>query len=377
MEISGKPLQEIRKDLRIKWYRCPVDPEQLRKLMQPSDLKGWLQAGGHLAIFAATGSLALYLFSQQMWIGFILALFAHGTSATFFKGVAPHELGHGTVFRTKWLNRVFLRIYSLLSWHNFHEYAVSHTYHHRYTLHPDADREVVLPQYPEFRPLYILQLLTVNITGGQMTSGIIPIVGGTIRTALGGFGTSVIAREWSEALYTAHAGERRKAVRWARLILLFHGCVLAVAAGFEFWALPFVLSLQQFTANWLKLLVGMPMHSGLRSNVNDFRKCVRTITLDPVSEFIYWHMNWHLEHHMYAGVPCYNLGKLHKLVTDDMPKPRTLFGAWREMADVRRRQKTDPGYEFDTPVPEPARRSGQKASDMAASIGDIAPAALV
>ena len=30
-------------------------------------------------------------------------------------------------------------------------------------------------------------------------------------------------------------------------------------------------------------------------------------------------MNWHIEHHMYAGVPCYNLGKLYEEIKDDMP----------------------------------------------------------
>ena len=34
-------------------------------------------------------------------------------------------------------------------------------------------------------------------------------------------------------------------------------------------------------------------------------------TLDPLSSFC-WHMNWHLEHHMFAGVPCYNLKALHQ-----------------------------------------------------------------
>ena len=74
------------------------------------------------------------------------------------------------------------------------------------------------------------------------------------------------------------------------------------------------------------------MHCGLRSDVADFRKCARSITLDPISEFLYWRMNWHLEHHMFAGVPCYNLKKLHKAVADDMPKVRTFFGAWKRDA---------------------------------------------
>ena len=144
----------------------------------------------------------------------------------------------------------------------------------------------------------------------------------------------------------------------------------------EFWVLPLVLTFNPFFANWLKHFVGIPMHCGLRSDVPDFRKCVRTITLDPVSEFLYWRMNWHLEHHMYAGVPCYNLKKLHKLVAEDMPKPRTLLGAWREMHETWTRQRTDPNYAFDTPVPPPTPKIKDRDKDLESSIGEIAPDAL-
>ena len=118
------------------------------------------------------------------------------------------------------------------------------------------------------------------------------------------------------------------------------------------------------------------MHCGLRDNIPDFRKCVRTITLDPISEFLYWRMNWHLEHHMFAGVPCYNLKKLHKLVAHDMPTPRTLSGAWQEMRETWRRQQNEPGYQFDTPVPSAGRHTANAEDELASSIGDLAPDAL-
>ena len=136
-----------------------------------------------------------------------------------------------------------------------------------------------------------------------------------------------------------------------------------------------------FIANWLKYFVDLPMHCGLRDNVPDFRKCVRTIRLNPLFEFLYWHMNWHTEHHMFAGVPCYNLAKLHEIVKDDMPEPRTLVGAWREMRQTWRRQQKDPDHQFDTPLPATARPGVPPAAAPAddaleASIGDLAPEAL-
>ena len=87
-------------------------------------------------------------------------------------------------------------------------------------------------------------------------------------------------------------------------------------------------------------------------------------------------MNRHLEHHMFAGVPCYNLKKLHKAVAADMPKVRTLVGAWREMLEIKRQQQLDPNYEFDTPVPDTNKTMRDKNMALTRSLGDLAPSSL-
>ena len=371
-------LAEVRNSLRIKWYRCPVEPATLRRLMQRSDLQGWLQAGGHLLLFLATGTLTYLLFANGIWLGFALALFIHGTVGAFFKGLATHELGHGTVFRSKWLNRAFLRLFGLISWNNHHIYGVSHTYHHRYTLYPDGDRELVLPQNPMLKLIDLAQLFGFMLWRGH--SGLIPVVLHTIKIARGDFRTSSTFgtqdETWVYDIFADLPEDRRKATNWARLLLLFHGAVIAVAIVFQWWLLPVLVTLTGFYAKGWTLVVGLPMHCGLRDNVPDFRKCVRSITLDPISTFLYWRMNWHTEHHMYAGVPCYNLKKLYRVIADDMPQPRTLIGAWREMRDTWRRQQQDPGYQYDTPVPR--RRTATPADDdeLSTSIGELAPESL-
>ena len=73
------------------------------------------------------------------------------------------QLGHGTVFRTKWLNKVFLYLASLLSWWDPFNYAMNHTYHHRYTLHSKGVREVLLPLTPSLKPTFLLQMFTINL----------------------------------------------------------------------------------------------------------------------------------------------------------------------------------------------------------------------
>ena len=118
------------------------------------------------------------------------------------------------------------------------------------------------------------------------------------------------------------------------------------------------------------------VHCGLRDDAPDFRKCVRTITLDPFSSFLYWRMNCHLEHHMFASIPCYNLKKLHQACAGDMPTPRTLVGAWREMRQTLHKQQEEPTYQYDTPVPTPAEGAPAEPAPEAASMGEIVPAEL-
>ena len=114
------------------------------------------------------------------------------------------------------------------------------------------------------------------------------------------------------------------------------------------------------------------MHTGLRDNVPDFRLCCRTIKLDPFSGFVRWGMHYHIEHHMFAAVPCYNLGKLYRTVAADMPERRTMIGAWKEMVSIQRRQRREPDYQFDTPLPEP-KDEATEIDPLGADIGDIRP----
>ncbi|MCZ7544260.1 MAG: fatty acid desaturase [Anaerolineae bacterium] len=296
--------------------------------------------------------------------------------------MAPHELGHGTVFRTKRLNKFFMYLFSLLSWWDPFDYASSHTYHHRYTLHPEGDREVLLPLEPTVGSTFLLQMFTVNLLTQPGRAfgkgGLISTVVWTIRGAFGAVGSAEAPiNEWIEALHTDQPEEHRKSIWWSRILLLFHGSIVLLGIATGLWVLPLIFTVAPFIGNWAAYFVGLPQHCGLRDNVPDFRKCVRSMALNPLAEFLYWRMNWHTEHHMYAGVPCYNLKKLYREIAHDMPEPRTLLGAWREMRETWRRQKIDPSYQFDTPLPPTARSARTDTPDeLERSIGELAPRGL-
>ena len=184
-----------------------------------------------------------------------------------------------------------------------------------------------------------------------------------------------------------HADQPEEAARsaqFSRGIVAFHAAVFALALWSGQWALVPTVSLHCFVGNWYSYFVGSCQHCGLKGSTPDFRKNTRSITLDPLSEFLFWQMNWHCEHHMFAAVPCYNLKACHAACKDDMPVPRSLVGAWREMRTIWHAQQKDPSYEFDTPLPATAGTGGQTVAlkaglvteDAGASIGDLAPAGL-
>ena len=381
------PLNEVRKTLRLRWYRCPIEQDRLRELSKRSDAQGWLQAGGHFGLYLVLALLSVWAWTAEQWWLLLPAVWATGFVASYFKGTAPHELGHGTVFKTRSLNRFFLYLFSLISWWDPFDYATSHTYHHRYTSHPQADRENVLPLTPSFHPKLLLQLLTVNFFTESWQSftkgGFLWTVYVTARTALAN-PVAIEGRpsqEWLRALHQDQPDSFRQSIAWSRWLIAFHLSVFVIALLTGLWVLVLVINLASFVASIGSYLTGLPQHCGLRENVSDFRKSTRSMRLNPVLEFLYWRMNWHTEHHMYANVPCYNLKALAAEIADDMPEPRTLAGAWREMREIWRQQQIDPAYQFDTPVPEPVTQSGKTEAgnsdhELASSIGELAPKGL-
>ena len=111
-----------------------------------------------------------------------------------------------------------------------------------------------------------------------------------------------------------------------------------------------LLSLAPFYGGGFQYLLNEAQHIGLSDEVSDYRINTRTIILNPVLGFLYWQMNYHIEHHMYAAVPFYHLAELHELVKAGSPAPtRGVSGTWSQIIPIMRRQQREPGYQF---VPE-------------------------
>jgi fatty acid desaturase len=82
----------------------------------------------------------------------------------------------------------------------------------------------------------------------------------------------------------------------------------------------------------------------------------RTVLMNPISRWIYWNMNYHVEHHMFPMVPYHALPRLHALIKDDLPAPnRSILDGYREMIGAVMRQRQEPGYYFRKELPSTAQ----------------------
>ena len=324
----------------INWYRTPVDGHAMHNLNQRSDWKGLCQALGHLGLIFLTGTLAWRV--QDRLHLLLPVLLAYGTFYIFLLN-ATHELCHRTVFKTRWLNEVFLRLFCFLGWRSHIDFWASHAEHHKYTLHPPDDLEVVLPAR-----LTLMNFIRLGFVDPWTFCS-------TIKTHLE-HSCGVIKGEWPNHLFPLEdrAG-RRRLFWWARFLLAGHGAIVGLSFYYGLWLLPVLTTCGVFYGGWLRYLCNGTQHSGLQDDVVDFRLCTRTVILNPFVRFLYWHMNYHIEHHMFVAVPCYNLGKLHEAIKHDLPaSPRGLIAAWWSIIRIMKRQHVDPGYQFVPQLPPQA-----------------------
>ncbi|NKB70659.1 MAG: hypothetical protein GKR89_26615 [Candidatus Latescibacteria bacterium] len=330
-------MSQARQTRNIDWYRTPLGRDTLRALNKRSDWKAFLQAGGHLALLGAIGTLAWHV--QDRIYLLLPVLLLYGTCYVFLLN-ATHELSHSSVFKTRWLNDFFLRTFCFLGWRSHIMFWTSHAEHHKYTLHRPDDLEVVLPRHPKAKELIQVTLFDPWTLYATIRKHILHSLGR-------------LEGEWENHLFPADQPDKhRRLIRWARFLLLGHAALVGTSLYFGLWLLPVLTTCGVFYGGWLRYLCNNTQHTGLQDDVADFRLCTRTVILSPLPRFLYWHMNFHIEHHMYAAVPCYNLGKLHQLIKHELPpSPKGLWATWREIRAIGKKQQSQPDYQYIPALP--------------------------
>ena len=362
--------------IKINWYRTPVDKAVMSRLMKKSDLKGSIQSVLHLGLFALTGTLT-YLAYLQINAGtwawavplMLFCLFWHGTFTHFIGSVAVHELCHKTPFRTQALNDFFLYVFAFLSWYDPIAYRASHVRHHQVTTHQDLDGEVILPQGLDWGAAEDGEMILPEKLDGKAFAFFVrlflpfpdPIACWNrlltwVKYATGNLnGVRMFAGgEWwtKTILPDSNADLRRRHRNWARVMLLGHLALSTIFIVTGHWFLIIIVSCSLTYASWLINLMGLPQHIGMQPDTPDFRYCCRTYTCSWFPAFLYWNMQYHVEHHMFPAIPFYNLPALRKAIEHDLPPvSHGVLATWRGIIPILRRQWREPGYYYVPEIP--------------------------
>lgn len=318
------------------WHTSPVAKEAMRELLVRRDGPAIRDSILWFAALFLSGYLGYAYWGSA---GCILPFFVYGVIYASSSDSRWHEASHGTPFKTDWMNEALYEIASFMQVRESVVWRWSHTRHHTDTIIVGRDPEIAAP-----RPTNL-----VSFWLGFMK---IPAVIAEFRKML----VHATGRMSAEAATFVPKNEWPKVFWRARLYLAIYAGVAATALGSGSWLPLMYIGLPTLYGTWLMVLYGLSQHAGLAENVTDHRLNTRTIHMNLLNRYLYWNMNYHLEHHMFPLVPYHALPRLHELVKDDCPPAyRSLWAAWREIFPTLMRQARDPGHFVQRPLPTPAQ----------------------
>ena len=318
------------------WYHSEVPRKVMKELMQRRDGPALRDTAIWLGLLVASGAGGVATWGTWWAVPFFLVYGVLYGSACDSRW---HECGHGTAFRTAWMNDVVYHLASFMVMRNPVSWRWSHARHHTDTIIVGRD-----PEIGHFRPpqLLLAALHFIGIPDLWLHFRILA------RNAAG-----IITPD--EADYIPDS-EHPKAILAARIHVAIY--VAAAIWALATWSiLPLMLiGGPRIYGTWHMVMTGLIQHGGLAEDVLDHRLNSRTVYMNPVSRWIYWNMNYHVEHHMFPMVPYHALPRLHALIKDDLPAPDpSIWAAYRGMIATLWRQRTDPRHTQIRPLPPSAR----------------------
>lgn len=319
------------------WYQCPVPRATMRKLLERKDGPAIRDTIIWFGLIIGLGALTWYLW-PSWWAALPYLLYAALYAST--SDSRWHESSHGTAFKTDWMNNLLYEIASFMVMRESVVWRWSHTRHHSDTIIVGRDPEIVAPRPPDIKGLAL----------GFINYGVYPSYFKHILMH------SLGKMDEEEKTYIPES-EFPKIYSRARIYVLIYAGVIALSIATGSILPILLIGGCNLFGTWLMPIYGYTQHAGLAENVLDHRLNCRTIHMNPINRFLYWNMNYHVEHHMFPLVPYHNLPKLHEAVKDDMPEPYpSLWAAWKEIIPALFRQVKDPAYYVKRRLPAPKER---------------------
>lgn len=318
------------------WYASPIPRKRMKELMKRKNGPAIRDTVIWLLLLAGAGALA-YRSWGTWWA--VPAFLAYGILYVSPGDSRWHECGHGTAFRTQWMNEVVYQFASFLVLRPATPWRWSHVRHHTDTYIVGRDPEINQPRPPVWR---ILLLEIMHLYGGPKDMK---------RMLLHACG--VIDKEEKEFIPRS---EYRKTFWESRVYVLIFAAVIAACVAMTSLLPAMFVVLPSFYGAILMIVFGICQHLGLHEDVLDHRLNSRTIYMNPAFRFLYWNMNYHIEHHMFPMVPYHALPQLHAEMKGDCPLPSpSTWSAFKEVVVALWKQRRDPTYTIRRELPPNAQ----------------------
>ena len=162
----------------------------------------------------------------------------------------------------------------------------SHTRHHTDTIIVGRDPEIITPRPPDVVAL-LLNIFALK-GGAAFFRKLFLHAGGRLDP--------------EEETFVPES-ERPKVYRKARICLAIYAAVIVACVSSRSILPAMLIGLPTFYGGWLVLFFGVTQHLGLAEDVLDHRLNSRTVYMNPIFRFLYWNMNYHVEHHIFPADP--------------------------------------------------------------------------
>jgi fatty acid desaturase len=296
-------------------FRKALPKEVVKTLTRRSAWRASAAIVHDLAVIAAALAIALHFWPNPLVLLAAVLIIGTRQHALF---VIAHDAAHYLLYERRWLNDLAGRACATVQGLSMCTYRLIHRLHHN-NLYGALDPDTALHGgYPRGKA-YLVKKLLKDLSGLTAWKTYAYFLGGApaLNTA-----TNVALRpldDTSEKLRTQAKRDRNLVIAFHLLLLLAFAWAGYLAEYLVLWVLPLVTVVQAILR-----LRAIAEHGA----TTDFSSPLTAARTNIAPAWVEWlifphQVNYHIEHHLYASVPHYNLPALHR----EMVKRAVLDGA--------------------------------------------------
>ena len=285
-------------------FRRALPKEVVHALTRRSAWRATAALLHDVAVLAVANAAALYFWPNPLVILISVVVIGTRQHALF---VIAHDAAHYLLYERRWLNDFIGRLCATVQGLSMCTYRAIHRLHHN-NLYGELDPDTALHGgYPRGR-WYLARKLLKDLSGQTAWKTYAYFLGGApaLNTA-----TNVAVRPLDDTSNKLRAEAKRD----RNVVVAVHLVALAAFAWSGYlveylvlWVLPLVTVVQA-----LLRLRAIAEHGA----TTDFSSPLTAARTNTGPAWLAWlifphHVNYHIEHHLYASVPHYNLPALHR-----------------------------------------------------------------